>query len=56
MSVSSTFTSAVTTDMLASVIRVLPTAFWMPSTTVSPSCTGRLVTMPSKGAMLIDKL
>ena len=30
---------------------VEPSVFWMPSTTVSPSRTGSLVTMPSKGAM-----
>ena len=47
MSVSSTFTSAVMTDMLAIVIRVLPGEFWMPMTTVSPSRTGRFVTRPS---------
>ena len=50
MSVSSTFTSAVTTLMSAMVIRVEPSAFWMPTTTVSPSRTGRLVTRPSNGA------
>jgi hypothetical protein len=50
MSVSSTLTSAVMTLMSARVISVEPSAFWMPTTTVSPSRTGRLVTMPSKGA------
>ena len=50
MSVSSTLTSAVMTDMSARVIRVDPSAFWMPRTTVSPSRTGTLVTRPSKGA------
>jgi hypothetical protein len=50
MSVSSTLTSAVMTDMSARVMRVDPSAFWMPTTTVSPSRTGTLVTRPSKGA------
>src|SRR5271165_5856453 len=50
MSVSSTFTSAVITEMSAIVIKVLPGAFWMPITTVSPSRTGRLVMTPSNGA------
>ena len=53
MSVSSTLTSAVMTDMSARVIRVEPSAFWMPTTTVSPSRTGTLVTRPSKGARLM---
>ena len=53
MSVSSTLTSAVMTHMSARVIRVEPSAFWMPTTTVSPSRTGRLVTRPSKGATAI---
>jgi hypothetical protein len=52
MSVSSTLTSAVMTDMSARVISVEPSAFWMPTTTVSPSRTGTLVTRPSKGARL----
>ena len=47
ISVSSTLTSAVMTDMLAIVISVLPSAFWMPMTTDSPSRTGRFVTTPS---------
>ena len=51
MSVSSTLTSAVITLMSARVMNVEPSVFWMPSTTVSPSRTGSLVTMPSKGAM-----
>ena len=50
MSVSSTFTSAVMMLISATVIRVEPGEFWMPTTTVSPSRTGRLVTTPSKGA------
>ncbi len=36
--------------MSAIVIRVLPGAFWMPMTTVSPSRTGKLVMTPSNGA------
>ena len=52
MSVSSTLTSAVMTLMSARVIRVDPSAFWMPTTTVSPSRTGTLVTRPLKGARL----
>ena len=47
MSVSSTFTSAVITDMSAIVISVLPGEFWIPMTTVSPSRTGRFVITPS---------
>ena len=50
MSVSSTLTSAVITDMSAMVMSVLPCAFWIPMTTVSPSRTGKLVITPSKGA------
>ena len=50
ISVSSTLTSAVITDMSAIVISVLPGEFWMPMTTVSPSRTGKLVTMPANGA------
>ena len=53
MSVSSILTSAVTTDMSAIVIRVEPSAFWIPVTMVSPSRTGKLVTMPSYGATLM---
>src|ERR1035438_3134564 len=41
MSVSSTFTSAVTTLMSAIVISVEPSEFWMPITTASPSRTHR---------------
>src|SRR6516162_7795093 len=43
ISVSSTLTSAVMTEVSAMVIRVLPGEFWMPTTTVSPSRTGKLV-------------
>ena len=50
ISVSSTLTSAVITDMSAIDINVLPGEFWIPMTTVSPSRTGRLVIMPSNGA------
>ncbi len=39
------------TDMSAIVISVLPSAFWMPMTTDSPSRTGRFVTTPSYGAL-----
>ena len=38
------------TDVSPIVISVLPGEFWMPGTTVSPSRTGTLVMMPSKGA------
>ena len=53
MSVSSTLTSDVITDMSAIVISVLPGEFWIPMTTVSPSRTGRLVITPSKGASYV---
>ncbi len=49
MSVSSTFTSAVITDMSAMVMMVLAAEFCTPGTTVSPARTGKLVTMPSIG-------
>ena len=42
MSVSSTFTSAVTTDMSATVMMLDAAEFWIPGTTVSPICTGKL--------------
>ncbi len=51
MSVSSTFTSAVIRDISAMVMMVLPSEFWMPGTTDSPTRTGRLVTTPSSGAV-----
>ncbi len=50
MSVSSTFTSAVTIDISAIVMMVLAAAFCTPGTTVSPMRTGRYVTSPSMGA------
>ena len=49
MSVSSTFTSAVISEMSATVMIVLVGEFWMPGTTVSPTRTGRFVTTPSMG-------
>ena len=54
MSVSSTLTSEVITDMSAMVISRLPGEFWMPITMFSPMCTGRLVTIPSRGAAKLN--
>ena len=50
MSVSSTFTSAVMTDISAMVMMVDAAEFCTPGTTVSPTRTGRSVTTPSSGA------
>ncbi len=53
MSVSSTFTSAVMTDISAIVMMVLAAEFCTPGTTVSPTRTGRFVTTPSIGAVAL---